>query len=199
MITGKDSARPWLFTGFYGHPDKGKKDGSWDLLKRRVLEQCEIRDIPSVGQSFSWSNNRRGEGHIKEKLDRALANKPWLDLFNEANCNVMAAVKITLQSTSECQFKSKEIGENKKSSDMKPHGRVWMGKNIAESMRKRQKRCQVGLMKWKKVKNQHENQDLNQIWAKISQLQDKGDGNHVNQMLALQKQAETVLEENDLK
>ncbi|KAG2679772.1 hypothetical protein I3760_11G066000 [Carya illinoinensis] len=77
--------------------------------------------------------------------------------------------------------------------------RVWMGKNIAESMRKRQKGCQVGLMKWKKVKNQHENQDLNQIWAKISQLQDKGDGNHVNQMLALQKQAETVLEENDLK
>ncbi|KAG2693445.1 hypothetical protein I3760_08G097900 [Carya illinoinensis] len=98
LVTEHNSNSPWLFSGFYGHPDKTKRKGSWELLTRikpdpmtlwlcagdfnKILHQrekvggpsrpyrqiekfrlageaCGIRDIPSLGQRYTWSNNRR--------------------------------------------------------------------------------------------------------------------------------------------
>ena len=33
LIQEKENGPTWQFTGFYGHPDTGKRDSSWQLLK----------------------------------------------------------------------------------------------------------------------------------------------------------------------
>lgn len=60
---------------------------------RQALETCGIYDIHSKGQKFTWSNNMRGREFTNERIDRAMANKEWNELFNQAYYNIMAAVK----------------------------------------------------------------------------------------------------------
>lgn len=40
-------------------------------------------DIKFKGESWTWSNNREGEGFIQEKLDRFLGSAEWLLHFDK--------------------------------------------------------------------------------------------------------------------
>ncbi|XP_041025339.1 uncharacterized protein LOC121265718 [Juglans microcarpa x Juglans regia] len=132
LIQEEGSGPTWQFTGFYGHPDTGKRSSSWQLLKmlkptssiawlcagdfnkilqqsdkicgasrpykqieefRQAVECCGLNDIQSYGQEFTWSNNRNGREFTKEKIDRALGNKEWNDLYIYGVCNVLPAIK----------------------------------------------------------------------------------------------------------
>ncbi|XP_042958050.1 uncharacterized protein LOC122293561 [Carya illinoinensis] len=50
---------------------------------RQAVEICGLYDVHHLGQYFTWSNNRRGEDFTKERIDRAMANKEWQELFRE--------------------------------------------------------------------------------------------------------------------
>src|SRR4051812_20637759 len=49
----------------------------------QCLELTGLTDIPSSGAYFTWSN-KRTVGFLAKKLDRALGNEVWLDLFPQA-------------------------------------------------------------------------------------------------------------------
>ncbi|XP_042961719.1 uncharacterized protein LOC122296220 [Carya illinoinensis] len=60
---------------------------------RQAVERCGLYDVHHLGQHFTWSNNIRGKEFTKERIDRAMANKEWKELFRGATCTALAAVK----------------------------------------------------------------------------------------------------------
>lgn len=60
----------------------GKNFGS---TSRKYLENfitdTGLIDIGFIGNIFTWRNKREGLGHIRQRLDRALANETWKLMF----------------------------------------------------------------------------------------------------------------------
>ncbi|XP_072087402.1 uncharacterized protein [Arachis hypogaea] len=44
-----------------------------------------LKDLGMIGRRFTWTNRRRGQDQIRERLDRALANGEWMDYFPSAS------------------------------------------------------------------------------------------------------------------
>jgi hypothetical protein len=47
---------------------------------KSFIEHFGMIDVGSVGNPFTWSNNRQGLENIKERLDRGLASPSWFHL-----------------------------------------------------------------------------------------------------------------------
>ena len=47
-----------------------------------VLEDCHLIDLGFQGYKFTWNNKRPGAANTKERLDQAVANKVWFDIFS---------------------------------------------------------------------------------------------------------------------
>lgn len=60
---------------------------------RDTLEFSSLSSIPTIGQNFTWSNNRRGLGFIEEKLDQTLSNPKGMEAFSSLICHVLPALK----------------------------------------------------------------------------------------------------------
>ena len=46
-----------------------------------ALESCQLIDLGFWGDKFIWNNKRPSVANTRERLDRAVANKEWLDAF----------------------------------------------------------------------------------------------------------------------
>jgi exonuclease III len=55
-----------------------------------VLEDCHLGDLGFTSPRFTWSNNRHDETYTQERLDRAVANSGWCDMYKSAGIEVMA-------------------------------------------------------------------------------------------------------------
>lgn len=56
---------------------------------QEAFENCGLTDIPTYGYKFTWSNDKRGLGFTKEKLDRVIANRESLNILSGSACNVL--------------------------------------------------------------------------------------------------------------
>ena len=81
-----DLSTPWLLMGDFNEILYNiEKEGSRPRPQRQmqafhdVLSECNINDMGFVGDRFTW---RRGQ--IRERLNRALANPQWVDMFPHA-------------------------------------------------------------------------------------------------------------------
>ncbi|KAK9998700.1 hypothetical protein SO802_018303 [Lithocarpus litseifolius] len=48
---------------------------------RVALEECGLADLGFSGHKFTWTNRRPGLVHTKQRLDRATANRVWMEKF----------------------------------------------------------------------------------------------------------------------
>ena len=48
---------------------------------RFALEDYRLIDLGFIGHKFTWTNRRLGLAHTKQRLDRATANRAWIDRF----------------------------------------------------------------------------------------------------------------------
>ncbi|KAF7134864.1 hypothetical protein RHSIM_Rhsim08G0012400 [Rhododendron simsii] len=53
------------------------------------VDKCGLFDIPSFGVNFTWSNNRNAEFVTFEKLDRAMGNSLWNQIFTSASLSIL--------------------------------------------------------------------------------------------------------------
>uniref|UniRef100_A0A8R7QRC4 Reverse transcriptase domain-containing protein n=1 Tax=Triticum urartu TaxID=4572 RepID=A0A8R7QRC4_TRIUA len=81
--------KPWLCAGDFneilhswekeGGPPRGQ--ACMDRFKA-ALENCELRDLGYVGDTFTWRNHSHmAEKYVKERLDRAVATTSWCCRF----------------------------------------------------------------------------------------------------------------------
>uniref|UniRef100_A0A803QN19 Reverse transcriptase domain-containing protein n=1 Tax=Cannabis sativa TaxID=3483 RepID=A0A803QN19_CANSA len=54
-------------------------------LHGEVLSECELIDMPLQGYPFTWEKGRNSDNWIEERLDKALVNNGWLNLFSQAS------------------------------------------------------------------------------------------------------------------
>ena len=47
-----------------------------------VVNRCRLTDLGFRAVPFTWENRRNEVALVQKQLDKALANGPWLDLFN---------------------------------------------------------------------------------------------------------------------
>ncbi|KAF7837676.1 hypothetical protein G2W53_006158 [Senna tora] len=78
---------PWCCVGDFNEIlSQSEKEGvrlhsqnQIDVFRSFIDQNCLI-DLPLKGCRFTWSNNRE-QGCVKEKIDRVLANRKWLNMF----------------------------------------------------------------------------------------------------------------------
>ncbi|KAJ1284176.1 hypothetical protein BS78_03G185100 [Paspalum vaginatum] len=80
--------KPWLCLGdfneiLFGCEKQGqpRPQGCMERF-RNALEDCGLVDFGFLGDIFTWRNHHHSaEGYIRERLDRAVANLEWRNLF----------------------------------------------------------------------------------------------------------------------
>jgi hypothetical protein len=58
----------------------------------KVLEECGLSDLGFVGPRFTWSNHQTGYSFLQERLDRALGDREWCQLFPNVIVSVLEAI-----------------------------------------------------------------------------------------------------------
>ena len=48
---------------------------------RVAVEECELADLGFIGPKFTCTNRRPSLAHKKQRLDRATANRVWIETF----------------------------------------------------------------------------------------------------------------------
>lgn len=94
----KFSPQPWLCVGDFNEivdlSEKwgvaGRSEGQKENF-RQTIEDCHLSDLGLSGSKFTWSNAREDGGFTKERLDRALANLEWCEVFHEGEVQILAA------------------------------------------------------------------------------------------------------------
>jgi hypothetical protein len=85
----QQSNQAWLCAGdfneilFQNEKEGGvqRSQACMDRFKQ-ALEVCELHDLGFEGDVFTWRNKQQsGNTHIRERLDRAVANFEWLERF----------------------------------------------------------------------------------------------------------------------
>ncbi|XP_010684899.1 uncharacterized protein LOC104899410 [Beta vulgaris subsp. vulgaris] len=51
---------------------------------RNVMDDCSLRELRFVGQWHTWERGRSPESRIRERLDRFIVSRSWLNIFPEA-------------------------------------------------------------------------------------------------------------------
>lgn len=51
-----------------------------------LIDDLQMEDLGYKGQMHTWSNNRRGNIRIVERLSRVLGNRIWCQKFPKAQC-----------------------------------------------------------------------------------------------------------------
>lgn len=80
---------PWLYARdfneiLFHHEKEGGAPRAQSCLDRfkMALERCELHDLGFTGDVFTWCNKQlNGDTHVRERLDRAMANVEWRGKF----------------------------------------------------------------------------------------------------------------------
>lgn len=98
-VIGRSVKSTWLVVGDFNEisceAEKGggraKARGNMDSFNQLMCDLA-LQDASYQVQRFIWCNNRDGNGRVKERLDRALVNTLWIDVFPKALILVEPAV-----------------------------------------------------------------------------------------------------------
>lgn len=87
-----DRDTPFLFIGDFNavyKEDHGKNGTLVTTYEthdmQKWMEDMELHPIAELGHKYSWSNKEEGENRILTKIDHAIGNVQWMDLYSQAH------------------------------------------------------------------------------------------------------------------
>ncbi|KAF7152148.1 hypothetical protein RHSIM_Rhsim01G0276400 [Rhododendron simsii] len=95
---GSVGGQPWIVVGDFNvvrwqheksNPHHFDTIATGDFNK--YMEDIEMEDLNSKGLRFTWSNKQAGAGHCSCRLDRALVNSYWQNVFTESQVAVLVS------------------------------------------------------------------------------------------------------------
>jgi hypothetical protein len=91
-ILTASSALPWFVAGDFNealwqheHLSASRRPENQMVAFRDTLLVCELKDLGFQGVPFTYDNKRSGATNVKVRLDRALADDRWRDIFTDAS------------------------------------------------------------------------------------------------------------------
>lgn len=61
-------------------------------ISNALLDNASLHSLSYIGNPFTWTNRRKGQELILEKLDRVLASLDWINMFHKATMHHLIAV-----------------------------------------------------------------------------------------------------------
>jgi exonuclease III len=87
---------PWVCIGDFNEiVDSSEKKGvvirpRWQMEDfQRGLEDARLHDLGFNGPKYTWNNGRPGRDYTVERLDRAVANTEWRDIWRDAGVEIL--------------------------------------------------------------------------------------------------------------
>ncbi|XP_062104432.1 uncharacterized protein LOC133815631 [Humulus lupulus] len=86
---------PWMVVGdyneiLYKHERIGKKVRKMaDTACRDCMISCQQEDLKFLGCYFTWNNKQQNDERVYSKIDRAMVNSKWTDVFQESEANFL--------------------------------------------------------------------------------------------------------------
>jgi endonuclease/exonuclease/phosphatase family metal-dependent hydrolase len=83
---------PWLVLGDFNealgqeeHFSQTPRAVNQMVAFREVLTDCNLIDLGFAGVPYTYDNKRQGRANVKVRLDRAVADPNWRDMFADSH------------------------------------------------------------------------------------------------------------------
>lgn len=84
------------------------------LAFRELIQNCDLHDLGYSGVPFTYDNHREGRNNVRVRVDRALADDSWRDIFSESQ-----VVHLTSPCSDHCPVQIKFSSEPQRSTRSK--------------------------------------------------------------------------------
>ncbi|XP_074282452.1 uncharacterized protein LOC141606972 [Silene latifolia] len=135
MLAGEGSG-PWLCVGdfieiLYSTEMKRSSRAQWQMNNfRDAVDEAGIRDLPMEGYAFTFDNRHVGEDNRQSRIDRAMANEAWFDLFPYAR-----VLHLNREWSNHCPIKvvgDRRVGREGRGDRMFRFEHIWVGEEGRE-------------------------------------------------------------------
>ncbi|KAJ1392784.1 Ribonuclease H-like superfamily [Sesbania bispinosa] len=150
--------------------------------KRNGSNAASLMDLEISGSKYIWSNNRRGDQEVKEKIDRVLTNFEWRTLYPHAEA--LAVPPISSDHTPiildikpegynhqdfkfEAYWQDHDQCQNIIQESWKPNAQE---ESHWDQLLSRVKNCSKGLSKWSKSTFKQANREIFKLKKKLMEL-----------------------------
>ncbi|XP_059446385.1 uncharacterized protein LOC132177924 [Corylus avellana] len=182
---------------------------------RDAIEGSRLVDLGFVGPKFTWSNSQLVGHFTMERLDRALANEEWKELYPFRRVEVLAAcasdhapVMISFHKNASQRRKKKfifgyEVAWHKCTTYKEVIKKVCRVKENNRgawySVLNKLEKCKNSLIQWKKENKSQSEDILKQTTTKLLELQGEEEEWDLDEIKNLQSMANGLLEEEEMK
>ncbi|KAG7585295.1 Ribonuclease H domain [Arabidopsis thaliana x Arabidopsis arenosa] len=179
---------PWLVLGDFNEIiDNTEKLGGPAQAEytffpfRNMISDCRLREVPSIGNSFSWAGDRHNQW-VQCRLDRALGNASWFQIFPRVQAEYLERI-----GSDHRPLFLRFVNENMTRSGRFMFDKRWISKpEVAEIIKEswckgeaegykailqRISDCRKSISRWKRISNQNSKEQINQLRQR---LEDEG-------------------------
>jgi hypothetical protein len=189
-------------------------DGQMEQF-RAILEDCGLSDLGYLVPKYTWTNGQHGGNFIEERLDRAVANRAWCEMFKNREVRVLVARTsdpnpVMVRSLDVVETKSRFhrsfkfeahwlaceecLGVIDDAWTHDEHNGVGMW-----STRERLKHRQSKLTRWSESKFRSHDRELEEKTKLLVELQKNENGSNGLTIKELKAEIESILEHEDMK
>ncbi|XP_041003935.1 uncharacterized protein LOC121249294 [Juglans microcarpa x Juglans regia] len=182
---------------------------------RNALERGGLSNLSWKGDKFTWSNRHGDDTFTKERLDRMVANKAWIETQKEVRVEVLVArssdhrpVLLSFSHTNNLDFKGSrpfkykawwafEIDcERVVKEGWKQSSR---GREPFEKLKGSIRSCTEGLRRWSRALTRNKTHEIVAKTKLLKNLQKEEGSHNIQEIREVQKELDSLLDQEDLK
>lgn len=183
-----------------------------------ALEDCRLHDLGFKGPKYTWNNGRPRRDYTVERLDRAVANMEWSDVWRDVGVDIMTCCSsdhlLLLLNFEKKKKKGKfngkkwrpfryETGWSKCGDFKKIVQESWAvrfpTKDPWTVFRTKQHGCQRVIKKWVKKQKQPTEKYILEKTTELGKIQEQANPVNVQMEKALKEEINVLMEQEELK